>query len=111
MGACARRIRAGSLGTKANQPCHRSIQLCCLAHTLPADMNDPHQASMPVTRAAVITHGKADAIGPALARLQAVADAAGVQIVVPPEEALKHGVDAVDGDGTEVDIAVVLGGD
>jgi NAD+ kinase len=64
-----------------------------------------------VTRAAVITHGKAGTIGPALARLQAVAARAGVQLVVPPEEAAKHGVDAVDGDAAAVDIAVVLGGD
>jgi len=64
-----------------------------------------------VTRAAVITHGKAGNIGPALDRLRAVADEAGVQLVVPPEEAEKHGVAAVEGDTASVDIAVVLGGD
>ena len=64
-----------------------------------------------IKRAAVITHGKAGTIGPALARLQTVADEAGVQLVVSPEEAVKHGVEAVDGDDATVDIAVVLGGD
>jgi NAD+ kinase len=64
-----------------------------------------------VERAAVITHGKAATIGPAMARLQAVADDAGVHLVVPAEEAAKHGIATVDGDDAAVDIAVVLGGD
>ena len=64
-----------------------------------------------VARAAVVTHGKAAAIGPAMARLQAVADSAGVHLVVPAEEAAKHGVAVVDGDETPVYLAVVLGGD
>src|SRR5438094_5810510 len=64
-----------------------------------------------VARAAVVTHGKAATIGPALARLQALAADAGVQLVVPPEEATKHGMPPVDGDAAAVDIAVVLGGD
>jgi NAD+ kinase len=59
----------------------------------------------------VVTHGKAATIGPALARLQALAADAGVQLVVPPEEATKHGMPPVDGDAAAVDIAVVLGGD
>jgi len=64
-----------------------------------------------VTRAAVITHGKVAKIGPAIDRLQAVAAAAGVHLVVPPEEAVKHGIPPVDGDDAHVDLAVVLGGD
>ncbi len=68
-------------------------------------------ASGRVARAAVVTHGKAATIGPALARLQALAADAGVQLVVPPEEATKHGMPPVDGDAAAVDIAVVLGGD
>ncbi len=64
-----------------------------------------------VTRAAVVTHGKAATIGPALARLQALAAGAGVQLVVPPEEATKHGMPADEADAGPVDIAVVLGGD
>jgi NAD+ kinase len=65
----------------------------------------------PVACAAVITHGKAATIGPAIARLQTVASEGGVRLVVPPEEAVKHGIPAVDGDETSVDLAVVLGGD
>jgi NAD+ kinase len=64
-----------------------------------------------VNCAAVITHGKAATIGPAIARLQAVAAEAGVHLVVPPEEATKHGIPPVDSDDTQVDLAVVLGGD
>jgi len=65
----------------------------------------------PVTRAAVVTHGKAATIGPALTRLEAVAAAAGVDLVVPAEEATKHGVAPVGGGDAHVDLAVVLGGD
>jgi NAD+ kinase len=67
-------------------------------------------ASARVARAAVITHGKAATIGPALERLQAVARDAGVQLVVSAEEAAKHGITPVDGE-QPVELAVVLGGD
>jgi NAD+ kinase len=69
------------------------------------------QSAEAVRRAAVITHGKPEAIGPALERLQKVASAAGVELLIPEDELAKHGL----GDGgTELgdaDIAVVLGGD
>jgi NAD+ kinase len=65
----------------------------------------------PVRVAAVVTHGKKDAIGPAFARLRQVARDTGVELVFPSEEREKHGLGA-NGDGTErADIAVVLGGD
>jgi NAD+ kinase len=64
-----------------------------------------------VARAAVVTHGKPNQIGPALARLRAVAQEAGVELLVSAEEAAKHGLDPADDDETTVDIAVVLGGD
>jgi NAD+ kinase len=65
----------------------------------------------PVRLAAVVTHGKKDAIGPALERLQAVARDAGVELLIPREERQKHGMNA-NGDGAErADLAVVLGGD
>jgi NAD+ kinase len=64
-----------------------------------------------VTRAAVVTHGKAAQIGPALARLHSVAREAGVELVFSPAESEKHGLVAANGDETETDIAVVLGGD
>jgi NAD+ kinase len=63
-----------------------------------------------VARAAVVTHGKPGQIGAGLARLQAVAQEHGVELLFPTDEAEKHGLEgAVDADGA--DIAVVLGGD
>ena len=56
----------------------------------------------PVRRAAVVTHGRAEAVGPALTRLRAVAAAAGVELAVDGE--------AVD-EQRPADIAIVLGGD
>ena len=65
----------------------------------------------PVRLAAVVTHGKKEAIGPAFERLQALAADAGVELVIPAEERAKHGL-ATDGqDVADADIAVVLGGD
>jgi NAD+ kinase len=64
-----------------------------------------------VTRAAVVTHGKAAQIGPALARLQSVAREAGVELLFSSEESEKHNLPSADGGETEADIAVVLGGD
>jgi NAD+ kinase len=64
----------------------------------------------PVTRAAVVTHGKAGQIGAGFARLQAVAQEHGVELVVSEDEAAKHGV-AGSGNAAGVDLAVVLGGD
>ena len=59
----------------------------------------------------MITHGKVDTIGPALERLAGVAGAAGVALIFPEEEREKHGMPADGGDATDVDLAVVLGGD
>ena len=64
-----------------------------------------------VKRAAVVTHGKAQTIGPALARLAIVAREAEVELLMGEEEAEKHGLDPDTGDTSEVDIAIVLGGD
>ena len=69
------------------------------------------QSARAVTRAAVVTHGKPNQIGPALARLHTVAREAGVELLVPEEEAAKHGMAAANGDETTADVAVVLGGD
>jgi NAD+ kinase len=63
-----------------------------------------------VTRAAVVTHGKPEQIGAGLARLQAVAQEHGVELLYPPDEAEKRGLDA-GADPAGADIAVVLGGD
>ena len=68
-------------------------------------------ASRPVTRAAVITHGKAHQIGPALARLRTVAQEAGVELLISADEAEKHGLEPGNGDPESADLAIVLGGD
>jgi NAD+ kinase len=65
----------------------------------------------PVSRAVVLTHGKAETIGPALDRVQEVARAAGVELLFPEEEREKHALGGRDGDPTDADLAVVLGGD
>jgi NAD+ kinase len=63
-----------------------------------------------VRRVAVITHGKPQAIGPALDRLEKVAREAGVELLLPDEVVEKHGVGDPE-DLSDADIAVVLGGD
>ena len=63
-----------------------------------------------VARAAVVTHGKPEQIGAGLARLQAVAQEHGVELLYPPDEAEKQGLEP-GADATTADIAVVLGGD
>src|ERR687897_200498 len=70
----------------------------------------PSQLPRAVKRAAVITHGKPQAIGSALARLATVAREAGVELQLAAEESEKHGLEPASG-GADVDIAVVLGGD
>ena len=64
-----------------------------------------------VKKAAVVTHGKPQTIGPALARLATVAREAGVELRMGEEEAEKHGLSPENGTGADIDIAVVLGGD
>jgi NAD+ kinase len=63
-----------------------------------------------VARAAVVTHGKPGQIGAGFARLQAVAQEHGVELVLSTEEAEKHGVDPT-GQVPAADLVVVLGGD
>jgi NAD+ kinase len=65
----------------------------------------------PVRRAALLTHGKAEAIGPDLPRVVDVARACGVELLVPEDEAAKHGLPDAGAELEEVDLAVVLGGD
>lgn len=58
-----------------------------------------------------MTHGKPATIGPALERLERVARAAGVEVLLPGEEVEKHGVGEPEHDLSSADVAVVLGGD
>jgi NAD+ kinase len=64
----------------------------------------------PIRRAAVLTHGRPEAIGPALGRLEAIAGEAGVELLFPQEEADKHDVEAT-GELAGAQLAIVLGGD
>jgi NAD+ kinase len=64
-----------------------------------------------VRRAAVITHGRAETIGAALERLQALAAERGVELLFPGEEIEKHELGTDHGDVADADLAVVLGGD
>jgi len=63
-----------------------------------------------VRRAAVVTHGQAETVREPLARLRALAEERGVELVLPEDEVAKHG-DGGAGDVTSADLAVVLGGD
>jgi NAD+ kinase len=63
-----------------------------------------------VKRAAVITHGRAETSGEALERLRAVAGERGIELLLPEEEAAKHGNDG-SADVGDADLVVVLGGD
>jgi NAD+ kinase len=63
-----------------------------------------------VARAAVVTHGKPGQIGAGIARLQVVAQEHGVELLFPPDEAEKQGVES-SADVADADLAVVLGGD
>ena len=78
--------------------------------TSTSESNVQSAEARPIERAAVVTHGKPQAIGSALARLATVAREAGVELAMASEEAEKHGVEPA-GEDTGVDIAVVLGGD
>jgi NAD+ kinase len=69
------------------------------------------QSGRRVRRAAVVTHGKPERIGPALGRLEALAGEHGVELVFPEEEREKHDLASADGDPATADLAVVLGGD
>jgi NAD+ kinase len=64
-----------------------------------------------VTRAAVITHGQRQQIGPALARLSTVAREAGVELLLDADEIERHGLEASPADLERADVAIVLGGD
>jgi NAD+ kinase len=63
-----------------------------------------------VRRVAVLTHGRAEANSEPLARLRALAETRGIELVLPEEEVAKHG-DGAAGDVASADLAVVLGGD
>ena len=71
----------------------------------------PTPSGKRVARAAVVTHGKPGQIGSGLARLQAVAQEHGVELLLPPEEAREARRRREPGRRRRADLAVVLGGD
>jgi NAD+ kinase len=70
----------------------------------------PTPSAEPVRTALVVTHGRPEAIGEALERLEQVAGGSGVELIYPTDEAEKHEREA-DGDPAKADLVVVLGGD
>ena len=68
------------------------------------------QSARPIRRAAVVSHGRVEAVADAIGRLQRTAAEAGVELVFGEEEAAKHGVPAA-ASPDDADLAVVLGGD
>jgi len=78
---------------------------------MPSVPGSSAQSPEPVRRAAVVTHGQTATIAPALERLERVAQACGVELVLPPEEQEKHGRPGAGAAIEGVDLAVVLGGD
>jgi NAD+ kinase len=76
-------------------------------------MRDAHARPSPgpVRRAAVMTHGKPEAIGGGLESLERVAERADVELLFPEEEMAKHGLPGDAGALPSADLVVVLGGD
>jgi NAD+ kinase len=64
-----------------------------------------------VRRAAVLTHGRSEAIGPALERVEAAAHGAGVELVFPQDELSKHDIHEAPHELADADLVLVLGGD
>jgi NAD+ kinase len=61
--------------------------------------------------AAVLTHGREQAVAPALERVEALAAAAGVELVFPQDEVSKHDIDEPPHELADAEIVLVLGGD
>ena len=64
----------------------------------------------PITRAALVTHGRPEQIGDGIERVVTVAGDAGVELIVAADEAARHGLEA-SGDPRTAELVVVLGGD
>ena len=69
------------------------------------------QSARAVRCAVVLTHGKPETIGPALGRLERIAEASGVELVFPEDERMKHGLTEGGTSVQTAELAVVLGGD
>jgi NAD+ kinase len=78
--------------------------------TIASSTGSETQSARPVSRVAVITHGKAQTIGPALARVESIARDAGVELLLPEEEIEKHHRGITE-EVSLAELVVVLGGD
>jgi NAD+ kinase len=78
--------------------------------TSSAGSTRPSAETRPVTRVAVVTHGRPEQVGDGLARLQALTRSAGVELLVSLDEAARHNL-ASNGDTAAAELVVVLGGD
>lgn len=63
-----------------------------------------------VTKAVLLTHGRADQVADGVERVVELAAELGVELVVDDDEAAKHGI-TTHGNADEADVAIVLGGD
>ena len=61
--------------------------------------------------AAVLTHGRPEVIGPALDRVTAAAEAAGIELRFPQDEVSKHDIDEPPHELADAQLVLVLGGD
>lgn len=81
---------------------------------MPSPVPPSRTEARAVTRIAVITHGDASRTRDALIEVASVARGAGIEVLLPPDECVKHpylqGCDPLP-DRAEVDLVVVLGGD
>jgi NAD+ kinase len=64
-----------------------------------------------VRRIAVVTHGRPETIGPALARVEELARAADVELIFPRDEVAKHEIDETPHELVDAELVLVLGGD
>ena len=64
----------------------------------------------PISRAALVTHGRPEQVGDGVERLVELARRAGVELIVTSEEAAQRDL-AVHGDPADAELVVVLGGD
>ena len=64
----------------------------------------------PVTRVALVTHGRPGQVGDGVERVVAVAASEGIELVVADAEGARHGLE-LQGDPAEAELVVVLGGD
>ena len=75
-----------------------------------AESPPPSAERRPIARAALVTHGRPEQVGDGVERLVSLARRIGVELIVTPDEAAQHGLEA-HGDPADADLVVVLGGD